>query len=119
MQRFCRVTADLLSLRASADVRRERKLRTMDPLKHAVVPRAAANQISRRRHSMQRRRKRVGVSDLTLISKVTNEAINDNLKIRFENAEIYVCAWDALANLEAVRLLTLALDVHRPCACLC
>jgi myosin heavy subunit len=32
------------------------------------------------------------VSDLTLISKVTNEAINDNLKIRFENGEIYVCA---------------------------
>lgn len=30
------------------------------------------------------------MSDLTLISKVTNEAINDNLKKRFENAEIYV-----------------------------
>jgi myosin-1 len=30
------------------------------------------------------------VSDLTLISKITNEAINDNLKKRFENAEIYV-----------------------------
>ena len=34
--------------------------------------------------------KEVGVSDLTLISKITNEAINDNLKKRFENAEIYV-----------------------------
>jgi myosin heavy subunit len=32
----------------------------------------------------------VGVSDLTLISKVSNEAINENLKKRFENAEIYV-----------------------------
>ena len=32
----------------------------------------------------------VGVSDLTLISKISNEAINDNLKKRFENAEIYV-----------------------------
>jgi len=30
------------------------------------------------------------VSDLTLISKITNEAINENLKKRFENAEIYV-----------------------------
>jgi myosin-1 len=30
------------------------------------------------------------VSDLTLISKISNEAINDNLKKRFENAEIYV-----------------------------
>ena len=36
------------------------------------------------------KKKEVGVSDLTLISKISNEAINDNLKIRFENAEIYV-----------------------------
>lgn len=36
------------------------------------------------------KKKEVGVSDLTLISKVTNEAINDNLKKRFENGEIYV-----------------------------
>ena len=32
----------------------------------------------------------MGVSDLTLLSKISNEAINDNLKKRFENAEIYV-----------------------------
>lgn len=32
----------------------------------------------------------MGVSDLTLISKISNEAINDNLKKRFENGEIYV-----------------------------
>jgi len=36
------------------------------------------------------KKKEVGVSDLTLISKVTNEAINENLKKRFENREIYV-----------------------------
>ena len=36
------------------------------------------------------KKKEVGVSDLTLISKITNEAINDNLKKRFENKEIYV-----------------------------
>lgn len=30
------------------------------------------------------------MSDLTLISKISNEAINDNLKKRFENGEIYV-----------------------------
>jgi myosin-1 len=38
------------------------------------------------------KKKEVGVSDLTLISKISNEAINDNLKKRFENGEIYVCA---------------------------
>lgn len=36
------------------------------------------------------KKKEVGVSDLTLISKISDEAINDNLKKRFENAEIYV-----------------------------
>lgn len=36
------------------------------------------------------KKKEVGVSDLTLISKISNEAINDNLKKRFEAGEIYV-----------------------------
>lgn len=31
-----------------------------------------------------------GVSDMTLLSKVSNEAINDNLEKRFANGEIYV-----------------------------
>lgn len=30
------------------------------------------------------------MSDLTLLSKISNEAINDNLKLRFEHDEIYV-----------------------------
>uniref|UniRef100_A0A093VIM3 Myosin-1 n=1 Tax=Talaromyces marneffei PM1 TaxID=1077442 RepID=A0A093VIM3_TALMA len=37
------------------------------------------------------KKKEIGVSDLTLLSKVSNEAINDNLKLRFENREIYIC----------------------------
>lgn len=36
------------------------------------------------------KKKEVGVSDLTLLSKVSNEAINENLKKRFEAGEIYV-----------------------------
>lgn len=38
------------------------------------------------------KKKEVGVSDLTLLSKISNEAINDNLKKRFDNREIYVRA---------------------------
>lgn len=34
----------------------------------------------------------VGVSDMTLLSKVSNEAVNENLQKRFQNAEIYVSA---------------------------
>ena len=41
------------------------------------------------------KKKEVGVSDLTLISKISNDAINDNLKKRFENGEIYVSAMHA------------------------
>jgi myosin I len=37
------------------------------------------------------KKKQVGVADMTMLSKVNNEAINENLKKRFENAEIYVC----------------------------
>lgn len=37
------------------------------------------------------KKKEVGVSDLTLLSKVSDEAINENLKKRFENGIIYVC----------------------------
>ena len=44
------------------------------------------------------KKKEVGVSDLTLITKITNEAINDNLKQRFENAEIYVSDWAHLPS---------------------
>ena len=36
------------------------------------------------------RKKEVGVSDLTLLSKISNESINDNLRKRFEHQEIYV-----------------------------
>lgn len=36
------------------------------------------------------KKKEIGVSDLTLLSKISNEAINENLKLRFEHDEIYV-----------------------------
>ncbi|KAJ1893986.1 class II myosin, partial [Kickxella alabastrina] len=35
-------------------------------------------------------KKQAGVSDMTMLSKITNEAINENLKMRFANADIYV-----------------------------
>ena len=47
------------------------------------------------------KKKEVGVSDLTLISKISNEAINENLKKRFENGEIYVCQLGGQAREES------------------
>ena len=35
------------------------------------------------------KKKEVGVSDLTLLSSISDEAINNNLKKRFENGTIY------------------------------
>lgn len=62
------------------------------------------------------KKKEVGVSDLTLISKISNEAINDNLKKRFENGEIYV--WElGTKDREGIRtVLIVIVDLYRPCA---
>jgi myosin-1 len=52
----------------------------------------------------------VGVSDLTLISKISNEAINDNLKKRFENAEIYTYIGHVLVSVNPFRDLGIYTD---------
>jgi myosin I len=49
------------------------------------------------------KKKEVGVSDLTLISKISNEAINDNLKKRFENREIYTYIGHVLVSVNPFR----------------
>jgi myosin I len=64
--------------------------------KDASAPKQTAESTSRGKPQVKKavfestKKKEVGVSDLTLISKISNEAINDNLKKRFENREIYV-----------------------------
>lgn len=62
------------------------------------------------------KKKEVGVSDLTLISKITNEAINENLKKRFENAEIYVCEQAIRRPAHFTQLLN---REHRPISATC
>ncbi|KAF2099628.1 hypothetical protein NA57DRAFT_75130 [Rhizodiscina lignyota] len=56
------------------------------------------------------KRKEVGVSDLTLISKISNEAINENLKKRFENAEIYTYIGHVLVSVNPFRDLGIYTD---------
>jgi myosin-1 len=36
------------------------------------------------------KKKQVGVSDMTLLTKITDEAINENLELRWRNGDIYV-----------------------------
>ncbi|RMZ87622.1 hypothetical protein DV736_g5151, partial [Chaetothyriales sp. CBS 134916] len=56
------------------------------------------------------RKKEVGVSDLTLLSKVSNEAINDNLKKRFEHGEIYTYIGHVLVSVNPFRDLGIYSD---------
>ncbi|KAK0946793.1 class II myosin [Friedmanniomyces endolithicus] len=56
------------------------------------------------------KKKKVGVSDLTLISKISNEAINDNLKKRFENGEIYTYIGHVLVSVNPFRDLGIYTD---------
>lgn len=56
------------------------------------------------------RKKEVGVSDLTLLSKVSNEAINENLKKRFEAAEIYTYIGHVLVSVNPFRDLGIYTD---------
>ncbi|KAG6041812.1 class II myosin [Claviceps citrina] len=56
------------------------------------------------------KKKEIGVSDLTLLSKVSNEAINDNLKKRFDNAEIYTYIGHVLVSVNPFRDLGIYTD---------
>ncbi|KAF2132524.1 hypothetical protein P153DRAFT_373261 [Dothidotthia symphoricarpi CBS 119687] len=56
------------------------------------------------------KKKEVGVSDLTLISKVSNEAINENLQKRFENGEIYTYIGHVLVSVNPFRDLGIYTD---------
>lgn len=59
-----------------------------------------------------RKKKQAGVGDMTLLSTITNDAINDNLKARFHNQEIYVGSALRKQQLAAADYV----DIHRSCA---
>ncbi|EJS44224.1 myo5p [Saccharomyces arboricola H-6] len=56
------------------------------------------------------KKKEVGVSDLTLLSKISDEAINDNLKKRFQNATIYTYIGHVLISVNPFRDLGIYTD---------
>ncbi|EZG07990.1 myosin-1 [Trichophyton rubrum CBS 735.88] len=56
------------------------------------------------------KKKEVGVSDLTLLSKASNEAINENLKKRFEHGEIYTYIGHVLVSVNPFRDLGIYTD---------
>lgn len=64
------------------------------------------------------KKKQAGVSDMTLLSTISEDAINDNLKKRFENAEIYVSDTAAIHFCHNFRL-TRPLSSSRPTSATC
>ncbi|KYK56697.1 myosin-5 [Drechmeria coniospora] len=56
------------------------------------------------------KKKEIGVSDLTLLSKVSNESINDNLKKRFEGTDIYTYIGHVLVSVNPFRDLGIYTD---------
>jgi len=52
------------------------------------------------------KKKEVGVSDLTLLSKISNESINDNLELRFKNSLIYTYIGNVLISVNHVYQIT-------------
>ncbi|KAI9506281.1 P-loop containing nucleoside triphosphate hydrolase protein [Coemansia spiralis] len=49
------------------------------------------------------KKKQAGVSDMTMLSKINNQAINENLKKRFENADIYTYIGNVLISVNPFR----------------
>ena len=56
------------------------------------------------------KKKEVGVSDLTLLSKITDEAINENLRKRFQNGTIYTYIGHVLISVNPFRDLGIYTD---------
>ncbi|KEY64244.1 hypothetical protein S7711_09037 [Stachybotrys chartarum IBT 7711] len=56
------------------------------------------------------KKKEIGVSDLTLLSKVSNEGINENLQKRFEGGEIYTYIGHVLVSVNPFRDLGIYTD---------
>lgn len=56
------------------------------------------------------KKKEVGVSDLTLLSKVSDDSINDNLQKRFENGIIYTYIGHVLISVNPFRDLGIYTD---------
>jgi myosin-1 len=49
------------------------------------------------------KKKQVGVSDMTLLTTISNESINDNLQKRWTNAEIYTYIGSVLISVNPFR----------------
>ncbi|KAK2606377.1 class II myosin [Conoideocrella luteorostrata] len=90
--------------------RRPRDKATRNAQAGALGPQGASGGLPKKATFEATKKKEIGVSDLTLLSKVSNEAINDNLKKRFEGAEIYTYIGHVLVSVNPFRDLGIYTD---------
>ncbi|CAG8541360.1 16426_t:CDS:10, partial [Acaulospora morrowiae] len=76
----------------------------------SLAGKAAAKKIEKADWKEGFKKKQVGVSDMTMLSKVNNEAINENLKKRFENHEIYTYIGHVLISVNPFKDLGIYTD---------
>ncbi|CCG83993.1 protein of unknown function [Taphrina deformans PYCC 5710] len=80
------------------------KQRTKNLATRTAQPQAGSGQPQVKKAVYESGKKRtVGVDDLCLLSKISNEAINENLKVRFENKEIYTYIGHVLISVNPFR----------------
>lgn len=98
----------LISSRPQAKTRRQKDHAAPRPAARALGQ-ASAGKPKKATFDVSKK-KEIGVSDLTLLSKVSNEAINENLKKRFEGAEIYTYIGHVLVSVNPFRDLGIYTD---------
>ncbi|KAI1793106.1 P-loop containing nucleoside triphosphate hydrolase protein [Ganoderma leucocontextum] len=76
----------------------------------ATPKKGGANKVAKADWKEGFKKKQVGVSDMTLLTTITNESINENLDKRWKNAEIYTYIGSVLISVNPFRDLGIYTD---------
>ncbi|KAH0838079.1 P-loop containing nucleoside triphosphate hydrolase protein [Lanmaoa asiatica] len=78
--------------------------------KKAATPKTGATKVAKADWKEGFKKKQVGVSDMTLLTTISNESINDNLQKRWTNGEIYTYIGGVLVSVNPFRDLGIYTD---------
>ncbi|KAF8560099.1 myosin class I heavy chain [Imleria badia] len=78
--------------------------------KKAATPKTGATKVAKADWKEGFKRKQVGVSDMTLLTTISNESINDNIQKRWTNGEIYTYIGGVLISVNPFRDLGIYTD---------
>ncbi|KIK91117.1 hypothetical protein PAXRUDRAFT_831112 [Paxillus rubicundulus Ve08.2h10] len=78
--------------------------------KKAAAPKAGTTQVAKADWKEGFKKKQVGVSDMTLLTTISNDSINENLQKRWTNGEIYTYIGSVLISVNPFRDLGIYTD---------